>query len=246
MTQHRLEMIDDAEEALLVALRAWQTTIWTAMPGIVQSVDFAKNTCSVQLALQSQIADPQGVTRWANMPMLVDCPIVFPGGGGYCLTFPLALGDEVLVLFANRCIDAWWERGGVQTQAELRLHDLSDGFAIPSPRSVPKAITNVSSTSVQLRNESGFSKVEIQPSGTVRIEAFPRVEIVGSDYVDISAYAEVSVHSDSKVRLQAPTIELVGNIVCSGGTLTHLGKNVGGTHTHGGVDTGSGTSGVPT
>lgn len=39
---------------------------------------------------------------------------------------------------------------------------------------------------------------------------------------------------------------LTGNMSVTGGTLTHSGKNIGATHTHGGVATGSGTSGVPT
>ena len=31
--------------------------------------------------------------------------MVFPGGGGFALTFPVAAGDECLVVFASRCID---------------------------------------------------------------------------------------------------------------------------------------------
>ena len=44
-------------------------------------------------------------------------------------------GDECLVIFSERCIDAWWALGGVQPLAELRAHDYSDGFAILGVRS---------------------------------------------------------------------------------------------------------------
>ena len=68
-------------------------------------------------------------------------PVVFPGGGGFALTFPVAAGDECLVVFASRCIDAWWQSGGVGEPMEPRMHDLSDGFALIGVRSQPAHVS---------------------------------------------------------------------------------------------------------
>jgi len=66
-------------------------------------------------------------------------------------------------LLSNRCIDAWWQLGGVQIQPEFRMHDLSDGFAFIGPRSLPRIISNYSTTSMQIRSDDGVAIVDINP-----------------------------------------------------------------------------------
>lgn len=125
------------------------------MPAIVQSVNFANMTCEVQPAIQGVTYDTEGNAQYVNLPLLVDCPLVFPSAGGVSLTLPIAANDEVLVIIASRCIDAWWQNGGVQPPIELRMHDLSDGYALPGPRSKPKVLPSISTNAAQLRNDAG-------------------------------------------------------------------------------------------
>ena len=99
---------------------------------------------------------PDGSEKDVALPLLLDCPIMFQGGGGFIGTFPIGVGDEALVVFASRCIDSWWQSGGIQTQAELRMHDLSDGFAFIGPKSQPNVISGgFSTTSAQIRSTDG-------------------------------------------------------------------------------------------
>lgn len=160
----RNQLYNDAETSLRLALDGRQSTIWTALPAIIQSVDFGKMTCEAQPSIQGEVENPDGTIQVVNLPLLVDVPIVFPGAGSFILTFPLAQGDEVLVVFSSRCIDAWWQNGGVQRAVELRMHDLSDGFAFPGPKSIPNVIENISTTSAQLRNSDGTVYLEITSS----------------------------------------------------------------------------------
>nr|WKF61914.1 hypothetical protein HUO10_006446 [Paraburkholderia busanensis] len=152
------------EDALLAALTGHQTGIWTALPAIVESFDANAVTCTAQPAIQAQVRARDGSTSWVTLPLLVDVPMIFPRGGGCTLTFPVTNGDEVLIVFASRCIDAWWQSGGVQVQADLRLHDLSDGFAIPGPFSQATKIGGISMTSVQLRSDDGATCIDLNPS----------------------------------------------------------------------------------
>lgn len=165
------EQINNYEEALRTMLDGRQATIWTALPGIIQSFDRVKQTCVVQIALQATQTKSDGTQQQVNFPLLLDCPVIFPSGGGFCLTLDLQQGDECLMLFSNRCIDAWWQSGGVQKQQEFRMHDLSDGFVLPGPHSQPNKISNIKANAAQLRSDDGMTYVEVNDSGIVKVVA---------------------------------------------------------------------------
>lgn len=156
MSEDPRQYLNDNEEAARLAQDGHQSRIWTAMPAIVQTVDLAKMTCVVQLAVQGRFEDNQGNITWTNIGVLHDVPLVFPRAGGFSITFPVAAGDEVLVVFASRCIDFWWQNGGYANKpAEYRMHDLSDGFAIPGPSSQPRVLSAISATDIQIRDTAG-------------------------------------------------------------------------------------------
>jgi hypothetical protein len=154
--------------------------LWTALPGIVVSYDATQGTVTVQPAIQLQYTDPDtGATSWQNINQLIHVPVVFMGGGAFVTTYPIQPGDECLVIFADRCIDSWWAKGGIQQQFKLRLHSLSDGIAIVGPRSLARLIPNVSTTTVQLRSLDGSTYVELAPGGQANIVAPGGVKITG-------------------------------------------------------------------
>lgn len=219
-------------EGMLAAMDGRQSDLWTALPGIIRKVNLAAMTVEVEPTIQirRRLAWLNSST-WIKIPLLVDVPIIYPSGGGFTLTFPIAPGDEALVVFASRCIDSWWQLGGVQVQAELRMHSLSDGFAIVGPRSQPRVLTPAADgTAVELRSDDQSSRVRIEPSGKIKVNS------LGSD---------VEVTAAGAIKLTAPSVQIVGNVAITG-SLTNNGVNVGSTHTHSGVDTGLGTSGPPT
>jgi hypothetical protein len=165
----------ELNEALLAALDGRQKHIWTMLPGVlVSSGQFpawnpADNTCTVQPTIQGRFrSSPTSQSwTWKNMPLLIKCPVVFPRGGGWTLTFPLKAGVEGCVHFSSRCVDAWWLSGGVQQQMEFRMHDLSDGFFQPGPMSVPNVIKNISETTAQWRSDDGTQYIELAPEGKI-------------------------------------------------------------------------------
>ena len=165
----RRELFNDPEESERLALEGQQAKMWTALPGIIVSYDAARQTCSVQPAIQGVVTNPDGSTQTTNLPLLVDVPVQFPRGGGFACTFPLVAGDDVLVVFASRCIDAWWQSGGIQRAMEARMHDLSDGFAIPGPTSQPRKLANVQTDGIELRDEARTTYLKLT-AGTIFIK----------------------------------------------------------------------------
>lgn len=200
----RRERVDDPVSANRAMLKGWQSAMWTALPGIVKVFDPVKLTCQVQPTLQATVRDPQGVVSWVNMPLLVDCPVVFPSGGGFTLTFPIKVGDEVLVVFASRCIDSWWQSGGIQIQAEMRMHDLSDGFVLPGPRSLKRPLVDVSTSDVQLRSDDGTAYFSI--------DADKNIHAVTPGSATVTAAGGITLNGDVTVN---------GNITVSGLVTAH-------------------------
>ena len=220
----RRERFSDLPNSFLAALVGWQAEIYTSCPGIVQSVDYDNDTCVVQPAIQALFTSPvDGSQKWITMPVLVDCPILLLGGGGVTLTFPFAEGDECLIHFSQRCIDAWWQSGGVQPQALLRMHDLSDGFVIPGFRSQPRKMT-FNSTTAQLRTDDGNAYVEVDPvTHNVNVVTTGNVNVTATGNVNVTATGNVVAQGDqvnatavTSGTLTAPTINLIGNVNVTG------------------------------
>ncbi|MCC3717985.1 hypothetical protein LLP99_16945 [Rouxiella badensis] len=139
-----------------------------AMPGIIQSFDPQAMTCTVQPAILGTTTDATGVSQSSPLPLLLDVPVIFPRGGGVTMTFPIQAGDECLLIFGDRCIDFWWQSGGMQEPVDNRQHDLSDAFAIVGPQSQAQKINNVSTESVQLRSDDGATSLSLNPTaGTI-------------------------------------------------------------------------------
>ena len=130
-----------------------------AAPGIIQSYNAGTNTAAVQLAIREKVNQMDGTTQDTDLPLLLDCPVMMPRGGGYALTFPVAAGDECLVIFADSCIDAWWQSGGVQNQLEKRRHDLSDGIVVPGLWSLPRGISP--GEGIRITAEAGGASVTV-------------------------------------------------------------------------------------
>lgn len=235
----RAERADEINEAILAALRGHQATVWTALPGIVLSFNPAAMTCEIQPAMQALVTSSELVGKWVTLPPLVDCPVVFPGGGGFTLTFPVKPGDECLVVFASRCIDSWWQQGGSPQPAEIRFNDLSDGFVIVGPRSQPRVLSGLSTSDVVLRSDSGVSKVSIKANNDISLTTSANVTISAAQ---VNITGEVNITGNLNVTGNTTT---TGNTSTTG-TLNAGGKNVGSSHTHSGVSTGGGTTGVPT
>lgn len=165
------------DTALRSAMQAVGNDIRVAMPGEITAFDPDAQTVTVQLTLTEGVTNGGSITE-TRIPLLVDVPVVMPRAGGYMLAFAPRAGDECLVIFGDCCIDAWWQSGGVQAQAERRRHDLSDGFAVLGCWSQPNR-PQLPAKGVRLQNDAGSAGISII-DGTVNI--FGKFTINGKSY----------------------------------------------------------------
>lgn len=127
---------DDVDKERYQDLMAFKTHV--AMPCIVQSYDASRQTVDVQPVIRERFKTKENTLEYKQYPLLINVPVVFPQAGSFSITFPIAKGDECLVIFADTAIDNWWVKGSIQNPVEIRRHDLSDGFAIFGAKSQAK------------------------------------------------------------------------------------------------------------
>jgi len=265
------ERIGGLPEAIKAAVSGQQVKMWTAMPGIINTTSLGQDgeiTATVRPAIQVKVLAPDGSRSDVELPLLHDVPIVFPRGGKYALTFPITEGDECLVVFSSRCIDNWWQNGGVQPQFEMRLHDLSDGFAIPGPYSQATKIPNVSDKTAQLRTSDGTIFVELDAdnqvarvvNGTdISITTDAKNKVIkavnggisvtadaNANDVTVDGSATARVHATGSVTLDTPTVNITGNLVVKGEIQWGTAGTHASTHRHGTTGTVASATSGPT
>lgn len=245
------ERQDSPELVLKAVADSLSTSLRVAMPGIIQSFDAGAVTATIQPAVKASVRESDGTLSSVALPLLVDVPVVFPRGGGVTLTFPVAAGDECLVVFADRCIDYWWQNGGVQEPVDQRQHHLADAFAMVGPQSQAKKISGISTTTAQLRTDDGAAFIELDP---------------GSHAVTVTTQGKLTASAQGGTEINSPEIVLNGNVTINGNLSQGMGDGggtakmhgpvtvtndvtAGGislqTHKHGGVETGGGQTGGP-
>lgn len=122
----------NSADLLKAAVAAGTAAMHTALPGVVVSYDATKQTISAQVVIQSRYKQADGTLVAYTPPVISNIPVAFPSGGSWSITWPLAAGDPVVLVFAERSLDEWKATGNSEsTPAHLRRFDLSDAIAIP-------------------------------------------------------------------------------------------------------------------
>lgn len=153
-----------------------------------------------------------------NLPQISDVPVCTAGGGGFAASFPLVQGDTGWLLFCDRDISLFKSSGVISPANTDRMHNLSD--AVFFPDIMGKASVSASNAAVW-QTYDGSVQVALSASG---------VSVKGNTAItgDLSVSGDISATGD----------------VSAGGDVTAGGISLK-THVHGGVQGGSGTTGVP-
>jgi hypothetical protein len=220
------------EEAHAAQIEGRLKDLHTCLPGIIASFDPDTQTASVQPAIK-RIFTEQGAV---NLPLCVDVPVAFPGGGDFFLTFPVKPGDECILLFSERAIDNWHVSGGTQTPAEYRLHDLSDGIAIVGLNSQPHKLAALQMTGAELRTRSRSTYIRLE-DGTIFIKGNivheGNVQQTGNMIRTGTSTTTGKITGQGGMAISGGSgTTFSGNVDHTSGSITSLGKKIDGSHTH--------------
>lgn len=221
---------------------------YVCYPAIVKSVNVSNQTITAQIAIQ-RIVDGEN----QSISVLVGVPLVFPTVQGFHITMPIKADDEVLIVFADRCIDGWWVEGGVKPQATHRVHHISDGFALIGVNSKPNSVSNYSADDLEIRNTEGDQKITLKQNKDINITTTANINVsCVNASVDCSGDARVNCTNATTTAssswsvtapantingplnvtgtITAPTISASTSLTASGVEMT--------SHVHGGVTPG--------
>lgn len=201
MTDATPSMVD----LILEAIDAKMIDVHTGIPGKVESYDVAKGTVNVIPQISRIIQDEDDARAVEALPRLLNVPVVFPGAGGFSVTFPIAAGDYVLVMFCEVPMGEWLASEGSDPMDERR-HSLAGAIAIPGIRPTSKASANATTDKIVLGGGPVYlgtkDAAEAIPKGTT-LDNY--LSSLSSWVADLRSAFNTHVHVETGASTQPPT-----------------------------------------
>lgn len=181
----------------------------TALPGIIQAINTDGGSLvsvDVQPAIQQLVANPDGTSSTPeNLAVIPGVPVVIPSGHstGLSLTIPISIGDDCLIVMADRSIDLWQESGGTQSPVESttpRSHELTDAICIVGLTNDLTAIGDYQFDAIEMRDSNRNNYVSVKDDG-VEIKSSNSTITVNSSEVQISSGGSTATISGSQILL---------------------------------------------
>jgi hypothetical protein len=185
-----------------------------------------------------------------ELPEFIEVPPVFLSGGNSYHAFPLSVGDDCLLIFTERCFDNWYVGKDYLSPPEVRMFDYSDGFAIVGIKTASKAITipKVIQMTGDTNQDGNYThQGDRAQTGDYILTGD---QIINGDLTvngDITVIGNVTVTGTIAAgnftglnggdMTSTTTIRTTKDVIASGISLN--------SHTHSGVETGSGSTGGP-
>jgi hypothetical protein len=216
VTPSELDIIQRALDAALSELH-------TCMPAEVVRVhagDHKRQFVDVQPSLQRRAPNEDGHVVDETLPVIPMVPVGYMQGGGFFISMPIAVGDFVLLVFAERSLDQWLQtaRKGSQraiTPGDVGTHTLEGAVALPcgpAPRSA--LLAGVHATDLVIGHVNGTGQIHITPTGEVQLGGAS-----GHDFVALAAKVdtEISNLKADITTLKTATAAGLGAVTPAGG-----------------------------
>ena len=199
-------------EAIDLSVKRRLEELHTCLPAKIISYDHTQQRATVQPQLKKRYLD----SSVEEMPIIVDVPIIWPRSSNASLTFPVTEGDYLLLLFAERSIERFLALGGNQEPGDRRKFDLSDAIGIMglSPFNVPSRAKN--NTDVTLIYND--SSIAISKDGNINIESSKDVNMTVKADANITVDGATKLNSKGDVDIEAPNVNITGNLTVTGNT----------------------------
>lgn len=136
---------------------------FNALPAKIETYDETKQLASVKPLLNRKLKDESELI----LPVINNVPVIFPRTANAIISLPIAVGDKVLLVFADRSLDEWLSSGNEVFPADNRMHDLSDAIALPGLYDFSSA-SDASKDDLLIKHKT--SKITIAANGDIKID----------------------------------------------------------------------------
>lgn len=156
---------DHAHEALAAAIESERRETFHVLTGKVTGYG-AGQRAGIQPSLTRKFGD-----KTLTAPPLADVPVLHPRGGGFIFHVPLAAGDEVALIFADRTLDKAGADGSPSDGRPGRMHSISDAMAIPASHSASGAAEGMPDGKMHVGKDDGSAGLQVGTNGTADVVA---------------------------------------------------------------------------
>jgi len=198
--------------------------IYTAIPGIVVTVrdNFSNLTIDAQPAINMKGVDG----TIAERPVVQNIPVQMPASSTSAITFPVNVGDSVLLVYSMRGLDVWKRGTGRQgVPSDNRKFDERDCFAIPGVFPIGNSVNNPS-RHIWPHNPQDMVVVNRLSTGE---ETEIRLPQSGGVYISTNQDVAVdcrnaTVLADTSATITTPSLTVNAEESVWTGNITHAGN----------------------
>jgi hypothetical protein len=232
--------------------------MWFACPGVVSSIsgDLSDLRVNVKPAINELYAD--GSTE-EHLDIL-SVPVIMPGSANTLISFPIVVGDTVLLVFSQRSMDNFKIGNGQPTQPnDARKFQAEDAIAIPGLFTFSKSANRPAIRKYPHNPKTDLVVAHNIASGTEVMLHFKQSgDLIVNTEQSVTVNCKTGVvNATESYTLNTPQLNINATATTWAGNITHTGNYtqtgtstfngiVFATHKHLGVTPGSGTSGIAT
>lgn len=207
----------------------------------VIEVDTAKQTLKCEINYKRTMMRPnttkqstksrerfEYIPRQEEYPVLIDVPfIVMRASSTVYLNIPISVGQNVMVLYNDRCIDDWYASGQQSNLSSPRLHSMADAVALVGIASMKDLIVGYDASRIGMVNDKAMvmvgEKIEVkndlQSLGPVLQELIGKLNELTTQVTAITVpYTDDGSPAVSGVPVNAAAITAIGNQITAIGT----------------------------
>src|SRR6185312_5642104 len=198
-----IELFGSLSDAIRAAVQAELRSFRTALPVIVKE-DSDGHNATAQPVVNALVRQDDGTMQELAWPELQTMIVHFTGGGLMVETHPVKAGDEGLVSFLSRNIDAWRQSGGTQNPVDARQHSPSDHVYIGGVKSDPNKIKNYQPDSIQHRSLDAKVTHDTHPTNGITERVVPQSDPSKNPFESATTFFQ-TLHSPNDGILKTAT-----------------------------------------
>lgn len=159
--------------------------VHVSLPGRIVSYDSKTQKAKVQPEIKREYSDGRSL----ELPVLTDVPVIWPRAGGAYLHLPLKPGHQVTILFSERSLDEWKQKGGSIKASERRKHNISDAVCFPGGYPFNNAADVPNGSDVFLVNDK--SEMKLTSAGKIEFKGNGGEKLLAlvTEYMEINNMA---------------------------------------------------------
>lgn len=190
--------------------------MFTTLPAIVVNYYPEKQLIDAQPLTQQFLYNDNAVSggEVVNMAQINAIPVIFPRAKDIVVTQPIQTGDECLLLFMHKSSYGVFKTGGISPPSHLENGNAEDAVALPFQFSLPKhsqISPEPSLTSYDIRTTDGTSAISVE-NGVITSKVKNNTVVINNNSITASVGSNTTITlTDDTVTINANTVQITGS-----------------------------------